>query len=51
MIYYYLDEDVPLFALLIYGKGEQADLTPEQCRLVADFVQIVKAGRRKRRAP
>ena len=29
-IYYYYDEENPLFALLLYGKNEQVNLTPEQ---------------------
>jgi DNA-binding transcriptional regulator YiaG/mRNA-degrading endonuclease RelE of RelBE toxin-antitoxin system len=30
MIYYLLDEDTPLYALLIYGKDEQDNLTADQ---------------------
>ena len=30
MIYYFLDDDTPLFALLIYGKDEQDDLSSDQ---------------------
>ena len=35
VIYYYLDEDLPLYALLAYPKNAKVDLTPEgkaRCR-------------------
>ena len=43
VIYYYFDDHVPLYALLIYGKGEQADLTPDEKRAVAAFAGRAKA--------
>jgi hypothetical protein len=46
VIYYFLDEDTPLFALLIYGKGEQDNLTPDQKRVVRAFAEAIKAARR-----
>src|SRR3712207_6641474 len=34
VIHYFLPEDGPLYALLIYGKGEQAEMSPEQRKAV-----------------
>lgn len=30
VIYYFYDREMPVYALLIYGKNERADLTPDQ---------------------
>ncbi len=45
VIYYVLREDTPILALLIYGKNERADLSPEQRRVVAALAQQMKRGR------
>ena len=47
MIYYVVDDDTPLYALLVYGKGEQVDLSPDQRKAVAAFAAAIKAQRRK----
>jgi hypothetical protein len=48
VIYYYYDDTMPLFALLIYAKGEQADLTPDQKRVVTTMAATLKAlGKRR----
>lgn len=47
VIYYFLDEDTPLFALLIYGKGEQDNLTPDQKKVVRAFAEAIKAAARR----
>ena len=47
VIYYYFDDHVPLYALLIYGKGERADLTPDERRVVAAFAARAKALAKK----
>ena len=47
-IYYYYTEAMPLFALFLYGKNEQADLSPEQRKLVVSFVQRMKAAAKQR---
>jgi hypothetical protein len=49
VVYYVLDEAMPLYALLIYGKGEQADLTPEQRKSVKAIAASLKDAHRKRR--
>ena len=46
VIYYYYSPGLPLYALLIYGKGEQVDLTGEQRRQVAAFAEAIKAAAR-----
>jgi hypothetical protein len=48
VIYYFYDQDVPIYALLIYAKNERADLTPEQRKSVAAFAAAIKALRRRK---
>jgi hypothetical protein len=48
-IYYFFDEENPLYALLLYGKNEQADLAPEQKKEAAALVARIKATARRRR--
>jgi mRNA-degrading endonuclease RelE of RelBE toxin-antitoxin system len=47
VIYYVLTEDMPILALLVYGKNEQVNPTPEQTRAMAAVVAEFKAGPRK----
>ncbi|KJV08864.1 RelE cytotoxic translational repressor of toxin-antitoxin stability system [Elstera litoralis] len=49
VIYYFFDLNNPLYALLIYGKGEQCDLTPEQTKAVAGLAAQIKAAAKARR--
>lgn len=46
VIYYFYDEQIPLYALLIYGKNERADLTAAQRKSVTAFAAAIKAARR-----
>lgn len=46
VIYYYFDEKSPLYALLLYGKNEQANLTAEQKREVAALASAIKSAAR-----
>jgi mRNA-degrading endonuclease RelE of RelBE toxin-antitoxin system len=48
VIYYFYDEDMPIYALLIYGKNERADLTPEQRKSVARFAAAIKTSRKRK---
>jgi hypothetical protein len=48
VIYYFYDEDMPIYALLIYGKNERADLTPEQRKSAATFAAAIKASRKRK---
>jgi hypothetical protein len=49
VIYYFFDEVNPLYAIFLYGKNEQANLTPEQEREVAAFAATIKAAAKVRR--
>ncbi|WP_044434965.1 type II toxin-antitoxin system RelE/ParE family toxin [Skermanella aerolata] len=49
VIYYYLDDDMPLFALLIYGKDEQDDMTAEQKKIVSKLAASIKGSHRRRK--
>ncbi len=49
MIYYFLDETVPLYALLVYAKGERTDMTSDERRAVASLAEAIKAAARKER--
>jgi hypothetical protein len=46
VIYYFLDEGTPLYAVLIYGKDEQDNLSASQKRVVRAFAEAIKAARR-----
>ena len=48
MVYCYHDDTVPLFALLIHGKSEQADPTPEQRKMVKSLLTAIKLQRLKK---
>lgn len=48
VIYYFYDQDIPIYALLIYGKNERADLTAEQRRTVTAFAAAIKATRKRK---
>lgn len=49
VVYYFFDEVNPLYAIFLYGKQEQADLTPEQKREVTAFAATIKAAAKVRR--
>ena len=49
VIYYYLDDDLPLYALLIYGKGRKTDLSPDEREAVARLAAGIKAAWKARR--
>jgi len=49
VIYYFFDEENPLYAIFLYGKNEQANLTPKQKREVAAFAATLKAAAKVRR--
>ena len=48
-MYYYLDEDIPLYALLAYAKAARTDLTPEERRTVATLAARIKNEARSNR--
>lgn len=49
VIYYYYTDEIPLFALLVYGKNERADLTPEQRKVVSGMAAAIKGRAKARR--
>ena len=49
VIYYFLDETMPLYALLAYAKNAQDDMTPDEKRVAAALVVALKATRKEMR--
>jgi mRNA-degrading endonuclease RelE of RelBE toxin-antitoxin system len=49
IIYYYLDDTMPLYALLAYAKADKADMTPDEKRVVSTLVATLKAAYRRAR--
>lgn len=47
IIYYYLDETIPLYALLAYAKNARSDMTPDEKRAVAGLAAALKTARRR----
>jgi hypothetical protein len=50
VIYYFYDEENPLYALLLYGKNEQANPDPKQQKEFAAFAARIKAVAKTRRS-
>lgn len=50
VIWYVLTDDLPVLALLIYGKGEQANPSPEQRKAMLAVVEGMKRNAAGRRA-
>ncbi len=46
VIHYYAGADLPVLALLIYGKNEQDDINPDQRRVLLSIIDGFKAARR-----
>ncbi len=49
MVYYYLDDHSPLYALLAYAKSARTDLTLEERRTVATLAARIKDEARSNR--
>lgn len=47
MVYYVLTREQPILALALYGKNEQADLSPAQRKVVAALAAEMKQGARR----
>jgi|SRR5579863_3132391 len=43
-IYFYHSQDIPLFLITVYAKAEQEDISPDQKRVMRDFVADIKKG-------
>lgn len=48
VIYYLLDDNTPILALLLYAKNEQSNPTPEQRKRLLHAVEAIKAKVRGR---
>jgi mRNA-degrading endonuclease RelE of RelBE toxin-antitoxin system len=46
VIYYVVSDELPILALLLYGKNEQDDLSPAQRKAIAALAAEMKARRR-----
>lgn len=49
IIYYFYDNENPVFAIFLYAKNEQVEMTPEQKKHVTAFAESIKADARARR--
>ena len=47
VIYYHLDETMPIYLLLAYGKAAKADLTADEKRRVSALAAALKATRKE----
>jgi hypothetical protein len=46
VIYFYHDPDRPLYLLMVYAKGRQEDLDPDEKRAVRELAALIKGKRR-----
>jgi len=50
VIYYFYNEEIPLYLLTLFGKNEQANLTKAERNALADLVPLlVESSKRKNR--
>jgi len=49
VIYYFFNERNPVYALLLYGKNEQANLSPDQKKVVTSIAAAVKMEAKAKR--
>lgn len=49
MICYVLDDDAPIYALLVYGKGEKTNLSEKEKAAVRMIAKAIKDAHRKRK--
>jgi hypothetical protein len=47
VIYFYHNEELPLYLLMVYAKGVQDDLDPDEKKVVRDLATAIKTKRRK----
>jgi len=47
VIYFYHDRDRPLYLLMVYAKGRQEDLDPDEKRAVRALAALIKGKQRK----
>lgn len=49
VIYYYLEETIPIYALLVYAKNVKTDMSPDEERVCATLVAELKKAWKERR--
>lgn len=49
IIYYYLDDAMPLYALLAYAKNAKTDMSPSEKKTVMALTSILKAARKEKK--
>lgn len=49
VIYYFLDDTMPLYALLVYAKNVRDDMSPDERRVISGLVETLKAEWRNKR--
>lgn len=48
IIYYYLDDQMPVYALLVYAKNTKADMTPDEKKAVRSLTAALKTAKKER---
>ena len=48
VIYFYYQQDCPLYLLLAYAKAQASDLTPDEKKAVAAFAAVIKKSAERR---
>ena len=51
VVYYYFDDEAPIYALLAYPKSQKVDLTPAEAKAVSELAQAIKSAARTKRRP
>lgn len=49
VVYYFHDEDMPLYALFVYAKNQAEDLSPKGKQVAASLVAALKQHARRRK--
>ena len=47
MIYFYHDEEMPLFLLTAYGKNEKADIAPDEKAEFREMIDVLVSSYRR----
>ena len=48
IVYHVLNERMPIYALLVYGKNERSDMSPEQRSAVSALAHAIKTQAKRR---
>ena len=48
VIYFYYDDRIPLYLLMVYAKAEKEDLRPEEKRAIVGLTEMLKTNARRR---